>query len=92
MTMRRIVKRVEWGLTELLCSAIRVYQIAVSPLLGAHCRFHPSCSRYAAEAIRTHGAARGLVLAGKRVARCHPFAEGGLDPVPEVGATVRDER
>ena len=61
---------------------ILVYQRAVAPLLGPRCRFHPSCSRYAAEAIETHGAVRGSWLAVRRLSRCHPFNEGGLDPVP----------
>ena len=62
--------------------AIRVYRLVVSPLLGSHCRFHPSCSAYAEEAIRLHGLARGLKLAALRILRCHPFHSGGVDPVP----------
>lgn len=58
------------------------YRRLLSPLLGQNCRFHPTCSRYAIEAIRTHGARRGSWLAVRRVSRCHPFHEGGLDPVP----------
>jgi putative membrane protein insertion efficiency factor len=65
-----------------LIAPIRLYRIALSPLLGAHCRFHPSCSAYAEEAIRRHGAIRGLWLGIRRVLRCHPFHEGGFDPVP----------
>lgn len=61
---------------------IRVYQATLSPLLGQHCRFHPTCSDYAAQAIATHGLARGGFLGLKRVFRCHPFHEGGFDPVP----------
>ena len=53
-----------------------------APPLGRCCRFHPSCSTYAREAILQHGAARGVLLALKRLARCHPFVEGGVDPVP----------
>ena len=62
---------------------IRLYQRFISPLFGPRCRFHPTCSAYAAEAITTHGAARGAWLAVKRIARCHPWNAGGLDPVPE---------
>ena len=61
---------------------IRGYQLALSPLLGPRCRFYPSCSHYAREAIDSHGALRGTWLTIKRIARCHPFNEGGFDPVP----------
>jgi len=67
----------------LLTGPIRIYQRALSPLLGPRCRFYPSCSSYAIEAIERHGAARGSWLAVRRIARCHPLNEGGLDPVPE---------
>lgn len=63
-------------------AVIRVYQVVLSPLLPAACRFHPSCSEYALEAVRQHGAGRGSWLAVKRIARCQPFAKGGYDPVP----------
>lgn len=65
-----------------LVGLVRLYQVAVSPLLPPSCRFTPSCSAYAAEALRRHGAARGSWLAVRRLARCHPFCEGGIDPVP----------
>jgi putative membrane protein insertion efficiency factor len=67
----------------LLIALIRGYQWFISPLLGNHCRFYPSCSQYAREAIERHGAARGVWLAIRRVARCHPWHPGGVDPVPE---------
>lgn len=66
----------------LLQALIRAYQLTLSPFLGSHCRFTPSCSRYAAEAIEKHGAARGSWLALRRIFRCHPFCQGGFDPVP----------
>ena len=65
-----------------LAGAVRAYQLAVSPLLGPNCRFEPSCSCYAIEALRTHGAARGSLLAARRVLRCNPWTPGGYDPVP----------
>lgn len=72
---------------------MRVYQAALSPLLGGACRFHPSCSQYAIEAIERHGAARGAWLALKRVLRCRPFAAGGYDPVPdELSAHAEDSQ
>jgi len=61
---------------------IRGYQLAISPLLGPRCRFYPSCSHYAIEAIETHGALHGVWLTIKRISRCHPWHEGGFDPVP----------
>jgi len=67
----------------MLMALIRLYQICVSPLLGHNCRFTPSCSAYALEAIQTFGVLRGGWLASKRIARCHPFNKGGFDPVPE---------
>jgi putative membrane protein insertion efficiency factor len=66
-----------------LIALIRGYQWFVSPLLGPHCRFYPSCSQYACEAIARHGAARGVWLAVRRLLRCHPWHPGGVDPVPE---------
>ena len=66
-----------------LLALIRAYQLTLSPIVGYHCRFTPSCSRYAAEAIEIHGPARGSWLAIRRIGRCHPFCEGGLDPVPK---------
>jgi putative membrane protein insertion efficiency factor len=61
---------------------IRGYQRAISPLLGPRCRFYPSCSQYAFEALETHGLFKGLWLALRRIARCHPLNPGGFDPVP----------
>ncbi|MFN0010553.1 MAG: membrane protein insertion efficiency factor YidD [Phycisphaerales bacterium] len=61
---------------------IRAYQVTLGPWLGGRCRFHPSCSEYAIEAYRTHGALRGTWLAARRLARCHPLGGKGWDPVP----------
>ena len=62
---------------------IKGYQLLVSPLIGQNCRFYPSCSHYAHEAIETHGPIVGLLLATKRITKCHPYNEGGHDPVPK---------
>ncbi|MEN9901994.1 MAG: hypothetical protein RL651_658 [Pseudomonadota bacterium] len=67
---------------QLLLGLIQVYRYALSPFLGQRCRFHPSCSAYAAEALTRYGPLRGTWLAIKRVLRCHPFHPGGHDPVP----------
>jgi putative membrane protein insertion efficiency factor len=66
----------------ILMGIIRVYQWTLSPLLGPRCRFYPSCSCYTHTAIERHGAVRGLWLGVRRLLRCHPFVEGGYDPVP----------
>jgi uncharacterized protein len=66
----------------ILGTAIRGYQLIISPLLPPSCRFTPSCSQYALEAVGRHGALRGSWLAARRLARCHPFHPGGFDPVP----------
>ena len=72
-------------MTRLLTGIIRLYQRFLSPLLGQNCRFHPSCSSYAIEAIEVHGPLKGLLLAAWRIMRCQPFCAGGHDPVPAKG-------
>ena len=62
---------------------IKAYRLILSPWLGNHCRFYPSCSAYAIEAVQQHGTIKGSWLAIKRLACCHPWHEGGVDPVPE---------
>ena len=66
----------------LLLLLLRAYKLAISPLLGQHCRFYPSCSEYAQQAIVEHGALRGSLLAGRRLCKCHPWHPGGIDLVP----------
>lgn len=61
---------------------IRAYRLVISPLLGRHCRFHPSCSEYALEALQRHGLWKGTQLALRRIGSCHPWHAGGFDPVP----------
>jgi putative membrane protein insertion efficiency factor len=65
-----------------LVGVVRAYQLLLSPLFGGSCRFAPSCSNYAVDALAAHGAVRGAWLSLRRLARCHPFHPGGFDPVP----------
>ncbi|MGA8366212.1 MAG: membrane protein insertion efficiency factor YidD [Candidatus Acidiferrales bacterium] len=67
-----------------LLALVRLYQVLLSPFLGGACKFYPSCSNYAQEAIARHGARRGTLLALKRLGRCRPFTQGGFDPVPDT--------
>jgi len=80
--MRRLISRT---LTAVMCFLVRAYQVAISPHLGPSCRFSPSCSQYAVEAIEEHGPWFGGKLAVRRLLRCHPFTAGGFDPVPGAG-------
>lgn len=68
----------------LLVTLVRLYQVTLSPIFGGACRFEPSCSSYAIEAIDRHGAWKGVKLAGARLLRCHPFGSAGYDPVPDA--------
>ncbi|MCP4020802.1 MAG: membrane protein insertion efficiency factor YidD [Desulfobacteraceae bacterium] len=67
---------------KLLLNFIKFYQYFISPLTGRNCRYYPTCSAYAFEAVQKHGSLKGTALAVKRVLRCHPFHAGGFDPVP----------
>ena len=69
-------------MTRLLVLLLRGYRYAISPLYGQVCRYHPTCSAYALDAVTEHGSLRGSWLAVRRIARCHPWADGGVDPVP----------
>lgn len=71
----------------LLFALLRLYQLCLSPLLGQRCRFYPSCSHYAMEAIEVHGVWKGCMLAARRLGRCHPWHPGGVDPVPQKNAS-----
>ena len=76
----------------LVAAALRGYKRVLSPLLPPACRFHPTCSAYAAEAIERHGLARGGLLAAWRLLRCQPWSAGGFDPVPPVRDALRAPR
>lgn len=75
MNVRRMLRT-------LVLAPVRFYRYAISPMLGPHCRFQPTCSAYAIEAVERHGVLRGGALALRRIARCHPLTSGGHDPVP----------
>jgi uncharacterized protein len=77
----------------LLIGLLKAYRFAISPLYGQVCRYHPSCSAYALEAVTVHGSIKGTWLAIRRVGRCHPWARGGYDPVPvKAGTTAHTSR
>ncbi len=75
-----------------LAGCVRAYQLTLRGVIGSHCRFEPSCSHYAIEALHTHGAVRGSALAARRVLRCHPWNPGGYDPVPASPTPHMTER
>lgn len=77
--MAEINSALQW----LVIKLIRGYQLVISPILGPRCRFTPTCSHYAIEAIKLHGMVKGCWLAGLRLVKCHPLNEGGYDPVPK---------
>jgi uncharacterized protein len=76
----------------LLAAPIRAYRFFLSPWLGSACRFEPTCSRYALDALEQHGAAMGAYLASKRVLRCHPWCDGGFDPVPPPASSLPNHK
>jgi putative membrane protein insertion efficiency factor len=67
----------------LLLIPIKFYQIFISPLLGSNCRFQPTCSEYAYDSVKEHGLIKGFILSAKRIGKCHPWHDGGFDPVPK---------
>lgn len=76
-------RKIDGLLGKAMILLIRAYRLFLSPWIGQQCRFHPTCSAYAIEAIQRYGAVRGAWLAARRLGRCHPWHEGGIDPVPE---------
>lgn len=91
-----MLNKIKQTVSKILCAPfillIHGYQKFISPLLGARCRFRPTCSQYALEALRTHGLFKGLVLSVWRILRCNPFGKCGYDPVPPKGKWHSDER
>ncbi len=88
-TAEPVAKRraLKGAVATILLAGIRVYQAALAPLMACGCKFYPTCSHYAYEAIARHGARRGSFLAAKRLLRCRPFTRGGHDPVPDLAST-----
>lgn len=76
--MAQISATLQWIVIKIIC----VYQLIISPMIGPRCRFTPTCSQYAIEAIKIHGILKGGWLSARRIIRCHPLNEGGYDPVP----------
>jgi len=79
------------ALSTVIVGMIRLYQAVLSPLLGQRCRYYPSCSNYSLQAIRTHGAIKGLALTVWRVLRCNPWSDGGVDHVPGRGTWTNSQ-
>jgi hypothetical protein len=86
------MKRIDGAIASILRLLVRSYQLLVAPILPMSCRYYPSCSRYAAEALERHGACAGSALTVGRLLRCHPWSGGGVDPVPERLAGARMHR
>ena len=83
-----LIRSIEDGLAWVLQCLIRLYQITLSPFIGNQCRFYPTCSHYAQEAVAEFGPWRGTWLTLRRLSRCHPLAEGGIDPIPGTAANA----
>lgn len=79
----RIGKVIRWGFIQILLLPLWIYRNLISPLTPPTCRYEPTCSKYAVDAIKIHGPIKGLILAIKRISRCNPFGGCGYDPVPE---------
>lgn len=85
-SFRAVVNSMGSAVQKLLIGVVKAYRLLLSPWLGSACRFEPTCSVYALQALEQHGAAKGSYLTLKRLGRCHPWCEGGLDPVPQKNA------
>lgn len=80
--IKKLINCIKTIFSKFFCFLIRIYQVCISPLFPKCCRFEPTCSNYALEAIRKYGPVKGLFLSIKRILKCNPFHEGGYDPVP----------
>jgi putative membrane protein insertion efficiency factor len=87
---RRVLRAALQLLAQPLIWLVKLYRLTLSPFVGQHCRFTPTCSVYAIEALQAHGALKGSYLAAKRLGRCHPWCEGGYDPVPPANGQPHD--
>lgn len=83
--LRKIIFIAHRALQRVFIQLIQIYQLGVSPFLGNHCRFYPSCSQYAHDALTTHHFFKAIYLTGLRILRCHPFSKGGFDPIKKEG-------
>ena len=85
-----LLRWIKAGLSFLLIIPVRIYQLVISPWLPKTCRYTPTCSTYAIQALRTHGPILGLILGTKRILSCHPWGGHGHDPVPEAGTPLKE--
>ena len=86
--MEKLVKKFEQLIIKSFISIIKCYQRLISPILGSHCRFYPSCSEYSKEAFKTYGVIKGFYLSIKRLLKCHPLCKGGFDYIPKKETKV----
>lgn len=89
MSDRPVAAALRRASVAVLSAPVHAYRYAISPMLPPSCRFTPTCSEYALDALRRHGPLRGSLLAAGRLCRCHPFNSGGIDPVPDPGSPLR---
>lgn len=91
-SLHTLLKNLSRLLARPLIWLVQLYRLTLSPFVGQHCRFTPTCSQYAIEALQVHGAVKGSLLAAKRLGRCHPWCAGGWDPVPPAEGLPPDDK